>query len=114
MRSLTIVPSWFFFFFQAEDGIRDLTVTGFRRVLFRSRTPRADPINAALALEGVRGLTSGLPDVVRDPQDLNAREQTLYGAYLAAVAFASAGSGLHRSEERRVGKECGCRWASRR
>src|SRR2546430_3862106 len=26
-----------FFFFQAEDGIRDLTVTGFRRVLFRSR-----------------------------------------------------------------------------
>src|SRR5205085_9923941 len=26
----------FFFFFQAEDGIRDLTVTGFRRVLFRS------------------------------------------------------------------------------
>src|SRR2546430_17464378 len=26
-----------FFFFQAEDGIRDLTVTGVRRVLFRSR-----------------------------------------------------------------------------
>src|SRR5256886_14371429 len=26
----------FFFFFQAEDGIRDLTVTEFRRVLFRS------------------------------------------------------------------------------
>src|SRR6267378_5608468 len=25
-----------FFFFQAEDGIRDLYVTGFRRVLFRS------------------------------------------------------------------------------
>src|SRR5688572_33235228 len=26
----------FFFFFQAEDGIRDLTVTGVRRVLFRA------------------------------------------------------------------------------
>src|SRR5215467_1502762 len=26
----------FFFFFQAEDGIRDYKVTGFRRVLFRS------------------------------------------------------------------------------
>src|SRR5688572_31740184 len=26
----------FFFFFQAEDGIRDLTVTGVQRVLFRS------------------------------------------------------------------------------
>ena len=57
--------------------------------------PRADPINAALALEGVRGLTGGLPDVARDPRDLDGRERTLYGAYLAAVAFASAGSGLH-------------------
>src|SRR6266446_7693954 len=27
----------FFFFFQAEDGIRDYKVTGVRRVLFRSR-----------------------------------------------------------------------------
>jgi len=26
----------FFFFFQAEDGIRDIGVTGVRRVLFRS------------------------------------------------------------------------------
>src|SRR2546427_813248 len=30
------IPIRIFFFFQAEDGIRDLTVTGFRRVLFRS------------------------------------------------------------------------------
>jgi len=28
-----------FFFFQAEDGIRDIGVTEFRRVLFRSHTP---------------------------------------------------------------------------
>src|SRR5688572_32768068 len=27
---------FFFFFFQAEDGIRDLTVTGVQTVLFRS------------------------------------------------------------------------------
>src|SRR6478609_7046056 len=31
---------YFFFFFQAEDGIRDKLVTGFRRVLFRSRPRR--------------------------------------------------------------------------
>src|SRR5216684_8384310 len=31
-----------FFFFQAEDGIRDVAVTGFRRVLFRS-DPACDP-----------------------------------------------------------------------
>jgi maleylacetate reductase len=57
--------------------------------------PRADPINGALALEGVRALSDGLPKVVDDPHALGGREQTLYGAYLAAVAFASAGSGLH-------------------
>src|SRR3954453_21537125 len=57
--------------------------------------PRVDPIDQALALEGIRALRLGLPGVVRDPQGIEGREQTLYGAYLAAVAFASAGSGLH-------------------
>jgi maleylacetate reductase len=57
--------------------------------------PRADPINQALAVEGVRALSSGLPGIVRKPEDLRGRETTLYGAHLAAVAFASAGSGLH-------------------
>jgi len=33
---------FFFFFFQAEDGIRDIGVTGFRRVLFRSSYSRSD------------------------------------------------------------------------
>ncbi len=57
--------------------------------------PRADPINAALATEGARALCAGLPTVVADPLSLEGREQTIHGAYLAAVAFASAGSGLH-------------------
>ena len=57
--------------------------------------PRTDPIDQALALEGIRAVAAGLPRVVADPRGLAAREQTLYGAYLAAVAFASAGSGLH-------------------
>ncbi|SNT49605.1 Alcohol dehydrogenase, class IV [Asanoa hainanensis] len=57
--------------------------------------PRADPINQALALEGIRAMRSGLPQVVRDPTGIEGREQALYGAYLSAVAFASAGSGLH-------------------
>ncbi|MER5516822.1 maleylacetate reductase [Streptomyces sp. NPDC002763] len=57
--------------------------------------PRTDPIDQALAAEGVRALRAGLPLVVKDPQALDGREQALYGAYLAAVAFASAGSGLH-------------------
>ncbi|MCK6210086.1 maleylacetate reductase [Georgenia sp. EYE_87] len=57
--------------------------------------PRADPINQALALEGARALALALPGVVSDPADLEARERALYGCYLSAVAFASAGSGLH-------------------
>jgi maleylacetate reductase len=57
--------------------------------------PRADPINLALGTESIRALIPGLSALASDPADLDAREQTLYGAYLAAVAFASAGSGMH-------------------
>jgi maleylacetate reductase len=57
--------------------------------------PRADPINQALAAEGIRALAAGLPLVAQNPTDAAGREQSLYGAYLAAVAFASAGSGMH-------------------
>lgn len=57
--------------------------------------PRADPINGALAAEGIRALAAGLPRIVDDPEDPEGRDQALYGAYLSAVAFASAGSGLH-------------------
>src|SRR3954468_11480537 len=57
--------------------------------------PHADPIDRSLALDGIRALTVGLPRVVEEPMAPAGREQTLYGAYLAAVAFASAGAGLH-------------------
>ncbi|WP_336714483.1 maleylacetate reductase [Arthrobacter sp. USHLN218] len=57
--------------------------------------PKADPINQALGAEGVRALADGLPRIARNPHDMKGRETALYGAYLAAVAFASAGSGLH-------------------
>ena len=49
--------------------------------------PTADPIDAALAMEGLRALNDGLHS------GNHARTQS--GCYLAAVAFASAGSGLH-------------------
>jgi len=57
--------------------------------------PRADPVDQALALEGVAALRQGLTAVVHDAHGIEGRERTLYGAWLAAVAFASAGSGLH-------------------
>ncbi|GII24073.1 maleylacetate reductase [Planosporangium mesophilum] len=57
--------------------------------------PRTDPIDRAVAGEGIRALRIGLPLVADDPTGLEGREHALYGAYLSAVAFASAGSGLH-------------------
>ena len=57
--------------------------------------PNADPINRAMALEGIRALNRGLPALREESDDLGGLELTLYGAYLAAVAFASAGSGMH-------------------
>src|SRR5256886_10787604 len=46
----------FFFFFQAEDGIRDLTVTGVQTcALPISRcSPKPDPIVSTLAMNGSR------------------------------------------------------------
>ncbi|MDI3313795.1 MAG: maleylacetate reductase [Mycobacterium sp.] len=57
--------------------------------------PRVDAIDQALAQEGIRALKVGLPRIVTDPTGLTGREHALYGAYLAGVAFSSAGSGLH-------------------
>lgn len=57
--------------------------------------PRTDPVDQALATEGIRALRTGLPVVVADPLDMTGREHVLYAAYLAATAFTSAGSGLH-------------------
>jgi maleylacetate reductase len=57
--------------------------------------PRANPVDTALALEGAQALADGLPLVHADPGGLDGRSKTLYGAYLAALAFGGAGSGLH-------------------
>src|SRR2546430_9721362 len=73
-----------FFFFQAEDGIRDLTVTGVQTC--------ALPISLVAA-------RAGKPLAVTDPAQLTGQ--------LAPLPLAS----LRRSEERRVGKECRSRWS---
>lgn len=57
--------------------------------------PRADTLDQMMAQEGIRALTAALPDIVSDPMNLTARERALYGAYVSAAAFCSAGSGLH-------------------
>lgn len=57
--------------------------------------PRANPLLSALGTEGIRALAPALRAVLADGDDLAARSGCLYGAYLSAVTFAGAGSGLH-------------------
>jgi alcohol dehydrogenase class IV len=57
--------------------------------------PRSDPINAVLAQEGAGAVAGGLRAEAAASGDVGTRERMQYGAYLAAVAFASAGAGLH-------------------
>ena len=55
----------------------------------------ANPITSLLAEEGIRALARGVPVAVEKPDYLEGRSETLYGAYLAGVALAGAGAGLH-------------------
>ena len=57
--------------------------------------PGANPFISFMALEGIRVLYRGLPAVITDPEDLNARTDVLYGAYLGGVVLATGGTALH-------------------
>src|SRR5688572_31738785 len=46
----------FFFFFQAEDGIRDLTVTGVQTCVFRSKGGRLDHVDAVRRILDAAGV----------------------------------------------------------
>src|SRR2546430_6040445 len=83
---------YFFFFFQAEDGIRDLTVTGVQTC--------ALPISAGSeSARQNQSPDSGNPTVpmARDPKSPYSRSVSCHPKA--------------RSEERRVGKECRSRWS---
>src|SRR2546427_3708430 len=94
------MDAWlYFFFFQAEDGIRDLTVTGVQTVLFRS---------GLLADEWRSGDTF----VQRNDMDQRLFDPT--NTFLAGPLRSLNRvrvEGRTRSEERRVGKECRSRWS---
>lgn len=54
-----------------------------------------NPITMLMAEEGIRALARSLPRVVREPANLEARSDALYGAWLAGVVLGSAAMGLH-------------------
>src|SRR2546427_2229335 len=89
------VVAVFFFFFQAEDGIRDLTVTGVQTCalpIFECHRARLSP-----------------HDELRDERVVMQRD--LVALLDPAIPADPGPTGHARSEERRVGKECRSRWS---
>src|SRR3712207_8292555 len=85
----------FFFFFQAEDGIRDIGVTGVQTcalpILLLFDNPFGITISWCLFIFGATKHSASFFWALR---------------YLSSTLFL-----LLRSEERRVGKECRSRWS---
>src|SRR2546430_16849513 len=86
-----------FFFLQAEDGIRDLTVTGVQTC--------ALPISLWRDHQAGRGAKAY--GVELDPA---MRKDEKFAKPILTPSTKEA-VGKHRSEERRVGKECRSRWS---
>ena len=55
----------------------------------------ANPITSIMAEEGIRALAQSLPGVVREPRNLEARTEALYGAWLAGLCLGTVGMALH-------------------
>jgi alcohol dehydrogenase class IV len=55
----------------------------------------ANPITSIMAEESIRALAHSLPTVVREPQNLEARAEALYGAWLAGLCLGTVGMALH-------------------
>src|SRR5690349_25153973 len=88
----------FFFFFQAEDGIRDLYVTGVQTCALPISSPFWTAFSVVASSEAVASSTT-----------------MKMGLRIAAAPIisrcCSPPDNSIRSEERRVGKECRSRWS---
>lgn len=54
-----------------------------------------NPLSTLLAREGLAALVNSLPSVVRDPDDLLARSESQYGAWLCGTVLGQVGMALH-------------------
>src|SRR2546430_9339613 len=103
IHELSYADPSLFFFFQAEDGIRDLTVTGVQTcalpisfVDHLVETVRAERVDAVLLAGDVYDRAVPSLDAVQLCEEAFTRLRE---------------AGAERSEERRVGKECRSRWS---
>src|SRR2546430_12496979 len=92
--------------FQAEDGIRDLTVTGVQTCALRifRRSERQDALISNSQV---------LPDRLSDRREQRGRNGAGFSPDPEALSLQTLPRlpRLPRSEERRVGKECRSRWS---
>src|SRR2546425_8864601 len=89
-----------FFFFQAEDGIRDKLVTGVQTCALPISPGCSGRPRRPCAIKLIR------PGAVADPNALERFEREVQ-----ITATLSHPNTVERSEERRVGKECRSRWS---
>src|SRR2546427_12511636 len=126
----------YFFFFQAEDGIRDLTVTGVQTCALPICQTWLHPMHLELesgAVTVLLGATqAGKTSLMRimagldvptegrvradgvDVTGMPVRERNVAMVYQQFINYPSltvADNIASRSEERRVGKECRSRWS---
>src|SRR5256884_2566142 len=104
MRRPGMCAFCYVFFFQAEDGIRDVAVTGVQTCalpIFPRRTAR--PVKGAR-----RAFILTLDSPSRPIESHRERSETKYSeaSFRSCPVFS-----WWRSEERRVGKECRSRWS---
>src|SRR5690606_39877015 len=96
--------SYFFFFFQAEDGIRDFHVTGVQTCalpIFGARL--STEYESTGTYHPIKSFYSGR---IYERLGDTTRAMRFYEAVADHSSFPE-----QRSEERRVGKEGRCRWA---
>jgi len=56
---------------------------------------KANPLISLMAEDGIRALGQSLPRIARQPDDLEARSDALYGAWLSGITLGSVGMALH-------------------
>src|SRR5207248_8949653 len=99
---------FFFFFFQAEDGIRDRTVTGVQTCALPISRCWRGFVRGAFAGSAGRGWGNGTsaacPALPSPPRQFLSLQRS--------PRFGSKSRPKKRSEERRVGKECRARWSA--
>src|SRR3989440_4366886 len=100
-------PRWFnFFFFQAEDGIRDLIVTGVQTCALPISADNVAAVMNASRKNLIAGIILNFDDSERShSQGILQAFRSKYPGMTFLIL------GTNRSEERRVGKECRSRWS---